>query len=313
MVRVWCVMASHNRRSTTLNCLHSVFAQHIDDVDLRVLVVDDGSSDGTSEAIEQRYPEVLIVPGTGSLYWGGAMRLGIARALDLGADFIWMVNDDVEFDEDALERQLTIARSSPGTWVVGATRQPGSHQTTYSGFVQHGRIRPRLSMVEPTATTQPITVGTANSLLVTADDYAALGGIDPHFPHAYGDLDLTRRASKAGRQLVLAPRHVGTCAANPLPRWTDRHAPLADRIRDLHSLGQRPPRRAARYIFRHYGIHGVPLFLRPYAVIVTSWVRAMTRATDQSMSNTSASSPTTESTSSAAEPASRHRHSVQVK
>lgn len=270
-------MASHNRRSTTLMGLDSVLAQRSPDVDLRVLLVDDGSVDGTSDAVTARYPQVQIVLGTGSLFWGGAMRLGISIALESGADFIWMVNDDVEFTVDALERQLSIARSAPGTWVVGATRQPGSQQTTYSGFVQSGRLRPRIETVAPNNTIQVVTGGAANSLLLPADDYISLGGLDPRFPHGYGDHDLTRRATKAGRRVVLAPQHVGTCSANPPPYWTDASAPLADRLRDLHSFRHRPPRLAARYTLRHYGIRGLPSFVRPYIDIVGSWVGALTR------------------------------------
>lgn len=313
VLRVWCVMACHNRRSKTLNCLRSVLAQHARDVELGILLVDDGSIDGTSDAVRSCYPQVQIVPGTGSLYWGGAMRLGISSALKHRPDFIWMVNDDVEFESDALDRQLSVARSSPGTWVAGATRQPASSQTTYSGYVRSGRLRPRIRMVEPSDGTQVIDFGPANSLLLPASDYAALGGIDTRFPHGYGDLDFTRRASKARRQLILAPRHVGTCAANPLPLWPDASAPLVDRIRDLHSIRNRPPRQAAWYISRHYGIQGIPLFFRPYVVILWSWARSLTRVSDQSRSTVSTSSPATASTSSDTEPASCHRHNVQEK
>jgi len=64
-----------NRKAKTLESLRLLFAQDLPpDVSLQVYLVDDGSTDGTGEAIAQTYPQVTILSGTGSLFWNGGMK-----------------------------------------------------------------------------------------------------------------------------------------------------------------------------------------------------------------------------------------------
>ena len=64
----------------TLACLRSLGAQQVPGVALDVFVLDDASSDGTSEAVAEQFPEVTVLHGDGELYWNGGMRRAIAAA-----------------------------------------------------------------------------------------------------------------------------------------------------------------------------------------------------------------------------------------
>ncbi|MBU3702090.1 MAG: glycosyltransferase, partial [Acidimicrobiia bacterium] len=105
---VWAVIASHNRREATLRCLRSLAAQRAEGWTMaQVVLVDDGSSDGTAEAIADEFPQVVVHRNpAGDLYWARAMAVGAQLAIERGADALWMVNDDVEFDPDALARTV---------------------------------------------------------------------------------------------------------------------------------------------------------------------------------------------------------------
>jgi len=69
------LMAAHNRRDTTLLCLRSLFEGRLDNVHLSVTLVDDGSNDGTADAIRLQFPSVAIIHGDGTLFWSRAMAL----------------------------------------------------------------------------------------------------------------------------------------------------------------------------------------------------------------------------------------------
>ena len=66
-------------------------------------VVDDGSEDGTSEAVLQTIPETHLIAGSGNLYWGGGMRLAFKEAMKDGWDFYLLLNDDVILKPSAIE------------------------------------------------------------------------------------------------------------------------------------------------------------------------------------------------------------------
>src|SRR5215471_21751813 len=102
-IRVAVLMTCFNRKSMTLEALDTLFSQkHTDNLDVTVYLVDDNSSDGTGPAVVQRYPQVILLQGSGSLFWNGGMRKAFATALATGFDgYVWL-NDDTRLEADAL-------------------------------------------------------------------------------------------------------------------------------------------------------------------------------------------------------------------
>lgn len=106
------IIPVYNRRSHTLQCL-DLLQWCSSSPDWRIILVDDASTDGTAEAVRENHPEVIIVTGSGDLFWTGAMRLGMQHAAKLGAGvFIWL-NDDTHPDEASLRRLDRIVREQP--------------------------------------------------------------------------------------------------------------------------------------------------------------------------------------------------------
>lgn len=275
---VWCVMAAHNRRDQTLTCIKSILDQRLStDLEVQILLVDDGSTDGTSQAVRACYPGVVIVTGDGSLFWGGAMRKGIAAAIERGAECLWLVNDDVQFTRNALDIMTAPLRLDASEavharpWVVGATCN-AEGRTSYGGWRRSGRIWPRVEMLDPVGRAIPCCSANFNSVLLWADQYQTLGGLDSDFVHNAGDNDLSYRATRSGIPLLLAPTYVGKCDTNPPPLWRDSRVPLGERLRDLHSVKQYPPRQSIKFNLRHAGVAGVVYFLHPYLSIARSLI-----------------------------------------
>src|ERR1039458_788534 len=68
------LITCHNRQPRTLKCLDILLKQDLPTgLRLDIYLVDDGSSDGTSDAVREAFPEVHVIPGDGSLFWSGGM------------------------------------------------------------------------------------------------------------------------------------------------------------------------------------------------------------------------------------------------
>jgi len=127
--RVFIIIPVHNRREVTLACLANL-QQTGDLANFQVVVVDDGSTDGTAEAVRSSYPEVKILSGDGNLWWAGAIALGMQYALDQEAKYIFWLNDDCLPQGNCLPKMLEFLQQQPRA-VVGASCWEKSTSYTY--------------------------------------------------------------------------------------------------------------------------------------------------------------------------------------
>lgn len=143
-MRVTAVVVTFNRKELLLECLEAL-ARQSRPLD-RVLLVDNASTDGTVEAVEasgvgERLPlELLALQRNG----GGSegFHYGVREALAGSSDWLWLMDDDCEPADDALERLLGApAAADPGVGaVVPAVRDPRGRLLP----MHRGRITPRL-------------------------------------------------------------------------------------------------------------------------------------------------------------------------
>ena len=141
MLEVAAILTCYNRRQKTLNCLSSLYTSlsSTQDVNLTVYLVDDGSTDQTSEVVSRQFPEVKIIQGSGNLYWSGGMRLGFGQAMKTGYDFYLWLNDDVILNPSAIKELLNSYQKNFSLFgreciVVGPLSTPHDAQAIYSGY-----------------------------------------------------------------------------------------------------------------------------------------------------------------------------------
>ena len=98
MNRVFVVIPVHNRLKFTMICLQSLTGQKYKKIS--VIVVDDGSTDGTFEYVTRKYPNWEVVRGNGNWWWAKSMFMGVERALEMAEmnDFVLSMNNDCYFD-----------------------------------------------------------------------------------------------------------------------------------------------------------------------------------------------------------------------
>lgn len=116
---IYIVIPVHNRKTITLECLRYLHQQT--DHDYKIIVVDDGSTDGTAKAIKASYPETTLLTGNGQLWWAGAMYKGIQHVLTMAAetDYVLSLNDDVIVEPDYLQQLVTASQVNHNA-VVGS-------------------------------------------------------------------------------------------------------------------------------------------------------------------------------------------------
>ncbi|HBL15034.1 MAG TPA: glycosyltransferase family 2 protein, partial [Cyanobacteria bacterium UBA11162] len=108
------VIPVRNRKEYTKNILSEIQTQisEISQNGISIIVVDDGSTDGTTQIISSEFPQVHLIQGDGSLWWTGAIKLGMEYALDqLASDYIIWLNDDIFLREDFIEKAIEICTS----------------------------------------------------------------------------------------------------------------------------------------------------------------------------------------------------------
>ena len=101
-MRAWQVIVlSWNGREDTLRCLESL--QRVGRPDVGIICVDNGSSDGSVEAVRERFPGVVLIEAGTNLGYTGGNNLGLQHALESGAQWMVLVNNDATVAEDSID------------------------------------------------------------------------------------------------------------------------------------------------------------------------------------------------------------------
>ena len=114
---IFIIIPVYNRKTMTLMCLNTL-EQNGDLERYKVVVINDGSSDGTGEAIQAAHPTVTVLEGDGNLWWTGAIALGMQYAYEQGAEFFVWLNDDCQLAPETLSHLVAFGRSHPNS-IVG--------------------------------------------------------------------------------------------------------------------------------------------------------------------------------------------------
>jgi GT2 family glycosyltransferase len=126
------IVVNWNAKNLLLPCLDSIY-QTCKGVAMEVFVIDNGSTDGSGEAVKERFPKVTFIQNQKNV--GFAMANNQALRLSKG-NYLLLLNPDTKMKEGAIERLVSFMESSPEAGVVGAQllNDDGSKQNSIANF-----------------------------------------------------------------------------------------------------------------------------------------------------------------------------------
>jgi GT2 family glycosyltransferase len=171
---------------------------------LQVVLVDNASTDGTGELLARDFPEVEHLRLEENLGYARANNRALQRALDAGADFVALINNDVEVAPDWLRILLDSARAHPEAGLFAGTllfRGEESVNSTGLEIDGLGRARDRdfrLPLARLARADGPVAGVSGGAALVRTSLLRGIGLFDPAYFAYYEDVDLSLRAARAG-------------------------------------------------------------------------------------------------------------------
>lgn len=208
---VYALIPAHNNKPEVLQVLRCLERQRYGD--LEVLLVDDGSTDGTGEEVRRRFPRVRVLQGDGQLWWTGANVLGVSDVTERArtGDFILLLNNDVSMDDDYVG-ELVKCSEHLGRAIVGSTIVDDERRDC---MVAGLRLDRRLRVTEQTDAAaireseydDQVDVLPGRGTLVPLEVFRRIGTFNRRrLPHYGADYEFSIRARRAGFRLAVSHR-----------------------------------------------------------------------------------------------------------
>lgn len=286
---IYVVVLNWNGRDDTLDCLAS--AKQLDFQNYCILVVDNGSSDGSHEAISNHFPDVQVLETGHNLGYAGGNNVGIRWAIEHGADYVLLLNNDTTIHPNLLDEFLSAARAHPDGGMFSARieyyAEPG--RIWNSGIIWNRRFG-RFDSLDIKYGTQKTAAVNGCALFVPTSVIRHIGLLDEQFFLTYEETDWSYRAKEAGYHCYVAAdalvRHKVSASIggseSPLACyfwvrnqlfWAKRHLPLLDRVAVNLSI----IRRLADGFIPPFLVCTSARGVKKYIWSVTSWWRNLLR------------------------------------
>lgn len=175
-----------------------------------IIIIDDGSTDGSVEIIKKKYPEVKILNGDGNLWWSGATNLGVKQVLkDNISDYILTINNDVEVTPNFLTHLIECAQEYPKSLIGSKIYELKTKKLWYAGGLVNwnkGIFYHNLKLNKNIFVADWLT---GMGALIKTDIYQKIGLYDgKRFPQYAGDLEFSIRAKKNGYKLLVCTKSI---------------------------------------------------------------------------------------------------------
>ena len=247
------ILPVRNRKTYTSAILHQLtrqIAQCAAEQVIHIVVVDDASSDGTPDLIEQAFLDVHLLKGDGNLWWTGAIAAGMQYSHEhLQPDYVVWLNDDITLSDDFIPQLLKLCQNNqPQKVITGGIVCDQSHPDwiVFGGVIASQPIN-NLQQFKQTSSLKVDTLN-GNIAVMPAQLITDIGLPNANrFRHYGGDYEYICRAKEAGYTVILSAQLKATTDWQPsdviryMPLWIQWYIShtFADKYRVIRSLTNR--------------------------------------------------------------------------
>jgi GT2 family glycosyltransferase len=215
MPLVYITVLNWNGTADTLECLEALKA--LTYPEYRILIIDNGSAEPCTAAVAERFPDVEVIELPTNLGFAGGNNFGMRLALERGAEYVWLLNNDTVVEPDALTALAHAAETGERVGLVGSKilffRQDGLIDHA-GGFIAPWRFggAGHIGLGERDQgqydETRPVDYVSGCSLLARREMIEETGFLDEQYFAYWEDVDWCTRAQQGGWNAVYAPGSV---------------------------------------------------------------------------------------------------------
>jgi len=207
------IIVNYRNLHDTINCVNSILQNNTGLFSIQVILVDNGSNDGSLTEIKSAFPSIKVIGLDHNLGFAGANNIAILHALKNGADYVFLLNNDAVVMPSTIEKLLEVFNKDSKIGIVGATvldhENPKiidnmgakiSYYTGYSKFIANGDLyHENLKSIDVDYT--------SGAAMVIKREVIDSVGLLPEYYFLYGEeKDYCVRAKQKGYRIVDAAK-----------------------------------------------------------------------------------------------------------
>lgn len=269
---VYIIILNWKNYRHTINCYKT--CQSLSYPNFKILIVDNNSPNQSEDRIRQCLTGVEILQTGNNLGYAGGNNLGVKYALDKNADFIWILNPDVEVEKDSLSYLMTFVEKNPEVGICGPRISHGGKSNSFifdglsidssDGYQSRFNLSGLLAETEDSSCLEVDCVSGC-SMLIRSAVFSSVGLLREDFFHYYEDVDICYRAREYGwRTCIFKPAEVAHArhkmrVTELIGFYNERNRILFSRIKDNKQIPKFVTKRNRSIIIHHLKRLNIPL------------------------------------------------------
>lgn len=204
--KVFIIVLNYNGKDSLKKTLSSVF--QIDYPNFEIILVDNNSKDGSFETARREFSKIVFIKNSENLGFSSGNNIGIEYALERGADYVLLLNYDVQVKKDFLSPLVASLEEDKKNGIANPVILEGENSKIWfsGGKIDWLRMKSIHEKKEHTRNYIESDYLCGCAMLIRSEVFRHIGLFNEDFFLYWEDVDFSIRAKKAGYKLVICPK-----------------------------------------------------------------------------------------------------------